>query len=163
MEPMIENSRRLQVLPATPSHASYCRRADADLGTDVIEAKIDRRELWVAEESGRPVGYLRLEFLWSKLPYIGLIRVEPARRRRGVGKEMLLALEKELSSRGHDQIFSSSQADEPEPQAWHRKQGFQECGFFAGLNRHGIGEIFFRKAIPPGSRPEGEAAAVSGW
>ena len=43
--------------------------------------------------------------------------------------------------------MSSSQADEPEPQTWHRAIGFEECGIISGLNEGGIGEIFFRKKL----------------
>jgi len=44
-------------------------------------------------------------------------------------------------------LFSSSQANEPEPQAWHRHVGFEECGFIAGINEGGVGEVFFRKVL----------------
>ena len=44
-------------------------------------------------------------------------------------------------------LYSSSQVDEPPPQAWHRHMGFQECGIIAGINEGGVGEVFFRKAL----------------
>ncbi len=47
----------------------------------------------------------------------------------------------------HEFLYSSSQADEPLPQAWHRRMGFAECGLIAGINPGGVGEIFFRKPL----------------
>lgn len=112
-----------------------------------IERKIDASEVVVAELDSLPVGYLRLEYLWSKLPYIGLIRVLPAARRRGVGRALLRFLEMELREAGHRVLLSSSEAGEPEPQAWHRHMGFVECGRLEAINEGGVDEIFFRKEL----------------
>jgi len=102
----------------------------------------------VAEWDGRAAGYARLEFLWSHIPYLGLVRVLPEYQRRGVGQAMLRYLEAHLCAQGHTALYCSSQADEPEPQAWHRRMGFAECGIIAGINKGGVGEIFFRKLLP---------------
>jgi GNAT superfamily N-acetyltransferase len=101
----------------------------------------------VAELDGTPVGYLRIELLWSLQPYVALIRVLEGYRRRGVGRALLSHLEQSLKDAGQSQLFSSCQVDEPEPQAWHRHMGFSECGIISGLNEGGVGEVFFRKPV----------------
>ena len=116
-----------------------------------IEAQLalnpDRIEdVVIAEWNGKRVGYVRLEYLWSIVPYIALIQVLPEYRRQGVGKALLRFIETFLREARHEALYSSSQADEPEPQAWHRHVGFVECGFIAGIN-HGVGEVFFRKSL----------------
>jgi len=114
---------------------------------EVIERKIAQREIIVAEKSGLLVGYLRLEYLWSIVPYIALIWVVEDQRQQGIGFRLLHYLEDALRQQGHTALYSSSQANEPAPQAWHRHVGFEECGFIAGINEGGIGEIFFRKDL----------------
>ncbi|MEI2692989.1 MAG: GNAT family N-acetyltransferase [Anaerolineae bacterium] len=109
--------------------------------------KIEAQEILVAEANGALVGYLRLEFLWSLVPYIALIHVLPEYQRQGAGHALLAFLEDRLRRQGHTVLYSSSQADEAEPQAWHRHMGFVECGFVAGINAGGVGEIFFRKQL----------------
>ena len=116
-----------------------------------IEAQLalnpDRIEdVVIAEWNGKRVGYVRLEYLWSIVPYIALIRVLPEYRRQGIGKALLRFIETFLCEAGHDALYSSSQADEPEPQAWHRHVGFVECGFITGINE-GVGEVFFHKNL----------------
>ena len=113
----------------------------------VVRRKIEQREVFVAEVDGEPAGYLRIELLWSLQPYIALIRVLEPYRKRGVGRALLAGLEDALRSAGHGALFSSSQADEPEPQAWHRHMGFAECGIIRGVNEGGVGEVFFRKPL----------------
>ena len=113
----------------------------------VIRRKVEQREIIVAEKAGQLVGYLRLKYLWSVVPYIALIWVVEDQRQQGIGFRLLHYLEDVLRERGHTALYSSSQANEPEPQAWHRHVGFEECGFIAGINEGGIGEIFFRKDL----------------
>ena len=122
---------------------------DGHLPDSVVKRKVSDADVLLALRDGEPVGYLRLEWLWSRLPYIEMIWVLEPYRRAGVGRALLAHTEAEVTSRGHDSLYSSSQADEPEPQAWHRRVGFAECGWLAGLNEGGVGEVFFRKALGP--------------
>lgn len=114
---------------------------------EVIKRKVEQREIIVAGKTGRLVGYLRLEYLWSIVPYIALIWVVEDQRQQGIGGAMLHYLENFLHEQGHTTLYSSSQANEPEPQAWHRHVGFEECGFIVGINEGEIGEVFFRKDL----------------
>ena len=128
---------------------------DGYISAEVLKRKIDAQlalnpdrieDILIAERNGKRVGYVRLEYLWSIVPYISLIQVLPEYRQQGVGKALLRYLETFLRDTGHEVLYSSSQADEPEPQAWHRYMGFEECGFIAGIN-NGVGEVFFRKSL----------------
>jgi GNAT superfamily N-acetyltransferase len=138
----------ITVRAATESDLGFVTQ-DGYLPNPVVRRKVGDGDVYVALRGDEPVGYLRLEWLWSKLPYIELIRVLEPHRRAGVGRALLAHVEAEAVSRGHAALYSSSQADEPEPQAWHRRRGFEECGLLAGLNEGGVGEVFFRKLLVP--------------
>lgn len=122
---------------------------DGHLSDAVLQRKLSDGDVFLALGDREPVGYLRLEWLWSTLPYIERIWVRESHRRAGVGRRLLAHVENGLAGRGHAVLYSSSQADEPAPQAWHRRMGFEECGFLAGMNEGGVGEVFFRKALGP--------------
>lgn len=111
-----------------------------------MKRKIQCEEVFVAAIAETPTGFLQLEYLWSTVPYISLIRVLPEHQKQGIGKSLLKFAEDFLRNKKYESLYSSSQADEPEPQAWHRQVGFEECGMIAGIN-DGIGEIFFRKNL----------------
>lgn len=130
---------------ARPDDLAWCLSFDLITDEAVVKWKIEHEELFLALAQNGPIGLLRLEYLWSKFPYIGMIRLVPEWRRQGMGTRLLAFTEAFLRKRGHEVLYSSSQADEPEPQAWHRAVGFEECGVISGINPGGIGEIFFRK------------------
>lgn len=132
---------------ATAADADWCKSHDRLVSADVLHRKISQRELIVSETDGSRVGYLRLGFLWSTIPQIDLIWVEEQHRRQGVGRALLEFVEQYLREQGHKILLSSSQVDEPASQAWHRAAGFRECGFLAGFNQDGVGEIFFSKPL----------------
>ncbi|OGO77137.1 MAG: GNAT family N-acetyltransferase, partial [Clostridiales bacterium GWB2_37_7] len=111
---------------------------------DIIENKIDMHEIILAERCGEIIGYLKLEYIWSKLPYISLIILKPEFRGRGIGTLMLNYLIEFLQLNGYETLLSSSQVNEAEPQMWHRKKGFVECGIINGINEDGVGEVFFK-------------------
>jgi GNAT superfamily N-acetyltransferase len=133
---------------ATPDDLDWCLEIDHTVSDAVfIQRKIGFDEVLIAEVSGRRTGYLRLEYLWSVVPYIGLIYVLDNARKQGVGRAILSFLESYLRAQGHTFLLSSSQVDEPPPQAWHRHMGFVECGILTGINPGGVGEVFFRKPL----------------
>ena len=62
---------------------------DGFIPPEVVARKIAEKEVIVAEVDGQAAGYLRLEYLWSLVPYVALIWVRPALRRQGVGRALL--------------------------------------------------------------------------
>jgi predicted GNAT superfamily acetyltransferase len=90
---------------------------------------------------------LWISYLWSEVPFIDLIIIQESFQKHGLSRLLLGFVEEHLRAKGFDQLYSSSQIDEPIPQAWHRHVGFKECGMITGLNEGGIGELFFRKAL----------------
>jgi len=138
---------QLRIRFAEPEDEPTCRRMDPYLPAPVLTHKIALHELVLVEIAGKAIGYVRLEYIWGKVPYIGLIWLEPQYRGQGIGKAVLSFLEAHLRERGCTFLLSSSQVNEPEPQAWHRAVGFRECGIIAGLNEGGVGEVFFRKDL----------------
>jgi N-acetylglutamate synthase-like GNAT family acetyltransferase len=138
--------KTMNVRYASPADAAFLKKK-SHLPEAAILRKISLGEIIAAEEGGTLIGLCVFEYLWSRLPYISLIAIEEEYRRQGCGRAMLHFLETELRQQGHRKLYSSSQANEPEPQSWHRHVGFEECGFIADINDEGIGEIFFRKRL----------------
>ncbi len=138
---------RVVVRCAEPRDLEWCVAEDPLANEMLMREKIMKDEIFLAELDGEPIGYLRLEFLWSRVPHIGLIFVVEKYQHEGIGRLLLDSLESHLRENGYDIVLSSSQVDEPDSQAWHRAVGFEECGILLGVNERGVGEIFFRKPL----------------
>ena len=132
---------------AGPEDLEWCVVEDGLVLEKIMRNKIVNDEIIVVEVDGQLTGYIRLGFLWSTIPYIGMFFVVDEYRKGGIGRKMQDFLEEHLRSRGYDMLLSSSHANEPEPQAWYRSIGFNECGIISCLNEGGIGEVFFMKRL----------------
>jgi len=109
--------------------------------------KIGEDQIFLLTVDDDPAGYLSIGYLWSTVPYIDMLWIGEDYRNKGFSRDLLGFVEAYLKERGNALLYSSSQADEAEPQAWHRHMGFVECGVISSLNEGGIGEIFFRKKL----------------
>lgn len=126
---------------------AWCRRFDRWTQEERLLRKIYAGEVLIGSEGPEDLGYVRLGYLWAWHPFIELIVVDERARGRGVGTAMLRGLEDRLRAEGARVLFSSSQANEPAPQRWHRRAGFRETGTLHGANWDGSDEIFFRKEL----------------
>lgn len=146
-------SRNLEVRNAEQSDVELVM-SDGCIALETLKEKISRGEVVVATSDGTRLGYARVDFWWSSVPYLSMVWVLEEYRGQGVGRALILHLESRLRSEGHVALYSSSDADEPEPQAWHRRMGFEECGFIVGINAGGVGEIIFRKLLTREQAPQ---------
>ena len=143
---MSEHAVKIETRVATPDDLAFVSQ-DGYVPAATMARKVAAGEVYICALDGKPIGYLRLEYLWSTTPYIALIRVLEPHRRMGAGRALLAFVERELRAAEHRRLFSSSQENEPEPQAWHRHMGFVDCGVLFGLNEDGSGEVFFKKDL----------------
>lgn len=114
---------------------------------DLFAFKSLKGQLFGAFSDKKLIAFLRLDPIWDRIPYIGLIWVQLDFRKKGVGKGLLRFVENTLTRKGYDYLISSSQSNEPKPQHWHKKMGFTEIGTLYKLNDDGSREIFYRKPI----------------
>ena len=124
-----------------------CVELDLHKNIDTIKNKISMNEVIVAEVNNEVIGCLKIEYIWTHLPFISYIVIRKEFRSYGVGKSMLTFLEQYLIENGQSTLLSSTMTDAVNPQKWHLKMGFIECGMLCGINDDGVGEIFFKKAL----------------
>lgn len=124
-----------------------CVELDLHKNIDTIKNKISMKEVIVAESNNEVIGCLKIEYIWTHLPFISYIVIKNDFRASGIGKSMLTFLEKYLKNNGQDTLLSSTMTDAINPQKWHLKMGFVECGMLCGINDDGVGEIFFKKML----------------
>lgn len=90
----------IRVRYAEPDDVDFVGQ-DGYVSAQAVARKIDAAEVLIVDIERIPVGYLRFEYLWSRVPYIALIRVQHEHQRQGVGRALLSFLENELRQAGH--------------------------------------------------------------
>lgn len=105
---------------------------------------IGNAEVVVLEVEGTVVGMAHYAVLWTTVPFLSMIVLHPDHRGRGYSRMLLDYLGERLRAQGYVALLSSSQTDEPEPQAWHRHLGFASGGIIENIADEGIGEVVFR-------------------
>lgn len=106
-------------------------------------------EYLIARAGDAAVGFLRHSLFWGQIPFMDVIHVDAERRRLGVGSAMFQAWQEKMRSRGARVLMTSSMEDEPEPQAWHRRNGFEPSGALTFGPAQQTPELFFIKALEP--------------
>lgn len=110
----------------------------------IWQQKIAAGEVIVLELGGSLAGLARTDLLWTTVPFLGLIEIAAQHRGQGHSRTMLEFLKNHLRAQGYVALLSSSQTDEPEPQAWHRHMGFTSNGIIENIADEGVGEVVYR-------------------
>lgn len=136
---------KLTVRFANKKYINWLTRND-HIQRKIIKLKIEQKEIIVAQLQNKLIGFMRIEFLWSIVPYIAVIKVKKEYQKQGVGKSLLQFIEKYLVKKGYKTLFTSSVVKEKEPQKWHKYMGFKKCGYIDHIQKEGR-EIFFYKNL----------------
>jgi GNAT superfamily N-acetyltransferase len=129
---------------AQPSDIPKLQRLDRWPKEHIWQHKIAGGEVIVLELASEIIGLIRYEVLWTTVPFMGLIVIEEAYRKKGYSKLLLEFLKHYLREQCYLALLSSSQTDEPEPQAWHRHMGFKSNGIIENIADDDVSEIVYR-------------------
>jgi GNAT superfamily N-acetyltransferase len=132
---------------AQPLDIAKLQRLDRWPKEHIWQHKIASAEVIVLELDTEIIGLIRYEVLWTTVPFMGLIVIEEAHRNKGYSTLLLEFLKEQLRSQGYLALLSSSQTDEPTPQAWHRHMGFKSNGIIENIADDNVGEIVYRMML----------------
>ncbi|ANL42329.1 GCN5-related N-acetyltransferase protein [Rhizobium phaseoli] len=137
----------VEVTSASQGDIDWLVREDANVGQPWVSRCVALGEYLVAKEAGEIVGFLRFSRFWGRVPYLEMVRIQPAYRRSGVGTALFLAWEAAMRAEGARLLMTSSECDESRPQDWHRRNGFTETGAIGLPGLQSVPEVFFIKHI----------------
>ena len=119
---------------------------DGHLDALALAEKLARSEVLLAEVDGAPgPASVRLALVVCAIRRAG--EGTSAVSALGVGRALVDALTEQAGASGARLLLSSATGNEPEPQAWHRALGFEECGRLSGINEGDIAEVMFQRRL----------------
>ncbi len=120
---------------------------DTYVSSSWVRRCLDHDEYIIAEEEAGILGFIRYSMFWGQIPYMDLIRVLPSMRRKGIGSAMVKFWENEMRKKSAKILMTSSMENEPEPQNWHKRNGFFETGKIGFGILEPVPEVFFVKNL----------------
>lgn len=128
--------------------------ADRNATAPWVRRCLSLGEYLIARRDGVRIGFLRFSWFWGAIPFMDAIHVVPDFPKLGVGRALVRAWEAQMRAAGAEVLMTSSMSDEREPQAWHRRQGFEESGRLTFGVAQPTPEVFFIKTVSdPSARP----------
>lgn len=102
-------------------------RLDRHLPEKEFERKVRDKMGYVLLADEIPVGLLRYNLFWDKIPFCTLLFVEWHAQKKGYGKALMAHWEADMKTKGYSALLTSSQADES-AQNFYRKIGYRDAG-----------------------------------
>jgi len=109
-----------------------------------LRKKIISNEVMIFENCDEKIGVLRFCYLWGYIPFVELLYIKKSFRKSGVGTKLTLFFEKEMSNKGYEFVFTSTQVDE-QAQHFYRKLGYIDSGTILIPNQ--AAELFLIKHL----------------
>ncbi|GAB4515165.1 MAG: GNAT family N-acetyltransferase [Anaerolineae bacterium] len=112
---------------STPEDRAYLETRYRHISAAMFARKFAVGEYMVIRREEQPFGWLRWGYFWDSIPFMNMLHIEDAYRQRGYGRQLVLAWEAAMHANGHDQVMTSTQADET-AQHFYRKLGYKDQG-----------------------------------
>ena len=142
IDPQADFSIRRATRADLPALAQVDPRLDSDAGrADHIGELMDLGLSWLAEADGVPLGYVVASTHFFARPFVDLLVVDAAQRRRGVGTALMARCE---AAHDDDRLFTSTNESNQPMRALLAQAGYQVSGVIENLDP-GDPELVFVK------------------
>ncbi len=137
----------MTILLAQMSDLPLVAVLDSHIPLDRLEKCIRNNQIYVLkDDAANVVGVLRYSLFWQTIPFLDLILLAPAFRRKGFGTQMMQMWEQQMQQCGYCDVLTSTQADED---AWrfYERLGYCRVGGFYPPEQN-VEEWIYRKHLP---------------
>jgi len=117
----------MEIELATDQHYHYLTENDVHISRTMLQTKIKRNEIYVVREKQGIIGFLRFGYFWDNIPFMNMLYLDEAYRRKGVGKQLVLFWEDQMREQGFKEVMTSSLSDES-AQYFYRKLDYKDSG-----------------------------------
>lgn len=104
-------------------------RYDRHISKQEMEKSILWNRIYIAEENGQLIGWLRYNLFWDQIPFMNMLYVLEEYRGGGAGRQLVMFWENEMNRQGYATLMTSTQADEY-AQHFYFKLGYEAVGGF---------------------------------
>ena len=117
------------IRPATPDDIEILSKQDMHISKQELENSIRLGRVYVAEENGNFVGWLRYNLFWDNTPFMNMIYLLEENRGTGFGTQLVEYWENQMKILNYNVVMTSTASDEYAQHFYH-KLGYYTIGGF---------------------------------
>lgn len=129
---------------AVPKDIEMLTRYDHHVARQELENIIRLKRVYIAEEQGEFVGWLRYSLFWDSIPFMNMLYLLEDSRGRGCGKQLVRFWEEQMKKSNYETVMTSTQSNEY-AQHFYDRLGYLAIGGFR-LNNDPF-ELILSKSI----------------
>ncbi len=123
----------MEIRTAAVKDAEKMAEYDRHICLSELKRSIAMGRVYVAEEDGCMAGFLRYNLFWDNTPFMNMLYLKTAYRRRGFGKALVKYWEKEMGALGYQVVMTSTSSEES-ARFFYQKLGYEIAGGFFPQN-----------------------------
>lgn len=120
---------KMLIRPAAPNDIEILSRWDKHISKQEMENNIRLGRVYIAEENGNFVGWLRYNLFWDNTPFMNMIYLLEKNRGIGFGKQLVEYWENQMKMLNYKVVMTSTASDEYAQHFYH-KLGYSTIGGF---------------------------------
>lgn len=102
---------------------------DMHIDRTELENLIKSSRVYIAEDNGNFIGWLRYNLFWDNTPFMNMLCVLEEYRGKGIGRQLVEHWEEQVKLLGYDTVMTSTASDEY-AQHFYMKLGYKVVGGF---------------------------------
>lgn len=114
---------------AKPDDLPTLIQLDRHISPRELETSVRLGRVYVAEERGKLLGWLRYNLFWDNTPFLNLLYILDGHRGNGLGRALTEHWEARMRQAGHQAVLTSTQSSERAQHFYHRL-GYSAVGGF---------------------------------
>lgn len=119
----------MQIRLAISSDTNMLHTHDHHISRQELINSIQLNRIYLAEEAGEFLGWLRYNMFWDNTPFMNMLYVLEGSRGKGYGRLLVEQWEKAMRQLGHKVVLTSTASDEFAQHFYH-KLGYTTIGGF---------------------------------
>lgn len=114
---------------AVMSDIEILDKYDKHISRKELENIVQLNRVYIAEEDGRFIGWLRYNLFWDNTPFMNMLYLLEDDRGRGYGRQFVEYWEEQMKLLGYEVVMTSTASDEY-AQHFYNKLGYLTIGGF---------------------------------
>jgi len=102
---------------------------DTHIKEDELKISIILKRILIAKSGDEFIGWLRYSLFWDSIPFLNMLYILENQKRKGYGRKLLGAWEKQMKEAGYDALMTSTASNEF-AQHFYEKSGYKAIGSF---------------------------------